>query len=175
MKIKTFGATALAAILTSSIALAAAEWTYSDFDSDGNLELTEQEFTTGLSDNDVFSDWDSDGNSELSDDEFYDGVFSSWDEDDDGIVTENEFYTAGDGWFEDDEYSEFSAWDSDGDGEITDTEFEEATADSGLFEDWAGDDSVIGEDELYDGLYDTADLDDDDVIEEDEDGWFDWF
>ena len=100
---------ALALMLGGGTAFGAAQWTFKDWDSDGNLELTEREFTEGARQAGVYSDWDADASGDVSEDEFYDGVFSSWDADDDGTITENEFASASQSWLEDDELISFDA------------------------------------------------------------------
>ena len=167
---------AMALMLGGGTAFGAATWSFSDWDADGNLELTEREFTEGLQQAGVYGDWDADASGDVGQDEFYGGVFASWDEDDDGQVTENEFMRAGDGWFEDGEYRDFGIWDTSGDGVIDQNEFGTVSAEAGLYDTWnANAGEGIGEDELYSGLYETADYNDDQAVSEDEDGWFDWF
>lgn len=167
---------ALALMLGGGTAFGAAQWTFKDWDSDGNLELTEREFTEGARQAGVYSDWDADASGDVSEDEFYDGVFSSWDADDDGTITENEFASAGQGWFEDDELSSFDAWDTNDDGVLEQDEFDTVANNTEVYGSWDADaDAAVDEDELYTGLYDTADYDDDEVVTEEDDGWFDWF
>lgn len=69
---------------------------YSDWDSDNDGLLTEDEFNELDWDYD-FATWDADSNTYLDAGEFYDGYYNSYDEDENGHWDENEWDDAGDG------------------------------------------------------------------------------
>jgi len=70
--------------------------TYSDWDSDSDGLLTEDEFNEVGWDYD-FVTWDVDGNSYLDGGEVYDGYFNTYDEDENGHWDDGEWDDAGDG------------------------------------------------------------------------------
>lgn len=68
-----------------------------------------------------FSELDSDGNQELSRDEFYGGVadigtYSDWDANSDGLLDENEFNEIGGDW-------DYDTWDADANAYVDSGEF----------------------------------------------------
>lgn len=73
---------------------------YDDWDADANGEISEDEWNTGIEDNFDSYDgdfWDEDGDGVLSEDEFENGLFDTVDENDDDSITEDEF----DSWYDD--------------------------------------------------------------------------
>ncbi|HEX6981495.1 MAG TPA: hypothetical protein VF181_01935 [Balneolaceae bacterium] len=73
---------------------------YDEWDADGNGEISEEEWNTGIEDNfDAYDGeyWDMDGDGVLSEEEFENGLFDTVDEDDDDSITEDEF----DSWYDD--------------------------------------------------------------------------
>lgn len=167
----TATAVGLVALLASGGALAAVEWEFSDWDGDGNLELTEREFTTRATELGLYDEWDVDNDDLLDEDELYGGLYDTWDLDGDGLIGEDEFGESVERWFTETDY-DFAAWDADDDGFLDEDEFRAAIAETGLYDTWIGDAEGIGEEQFYSGYYEVADLDDDDVLTEDEFGWF---
>ncbi len=94
-----------------------------------------------------FSEWDSDGDGAISEEEFNTGfgeneAFNTWDANDDGGLDETEFGTG----FGDREVGEFSEWDESGDGLVDNEEFN-----AGVYGNYDADDSgVIEEPEFGD-------------------------
>ena len=69
----------------------------------------------------TFSDYDSNGNGQISRDEFHGsiadlGVYPNWDTNDDGLLDKNEFGELGQDW-------DYTAWDADADGLVDADEF----------------------------------------------------
>lgn len=62
----------------------------SEWDTDSNGQVSEEEFTAYIKDKDIFSDW-ANGDA-LEEPQFAKGVFRNWDTDDNGVV-ESEEYT----------------------------------------------------------------------------------
>ena len=177
MKTKFFTGAALALILAGNPVLAQ-EW--ADWDTDADLGLTEEEFTAGATEQDVFGGWDADESGVLDEDEFYGGVYNSWDMDDDLQVSEAEFGENDIGWFTeadygDTEYGDYGYWDTDASGYIDEEEYGAGIYDTGLYDRWAGDADGIYEEDFYGGIYGAADYNQDAMLTEDEGGWFDWF
>ncbi|TFL16010.1 EF-hand domain-containing protein [Jannaschia formosa] len=90
-----------AAIAVLGAGPALAQDMMSDWDSDGDGIVNEEEFNEGWnsqwSDGEsAFDTWDGDGDGMLSEDEFNSGVFNSYDADDSGVIEEPEFGDVGD-------------------------------------------------------------------------------
>ena len=117
-------------MLTTALVIPAASfgqattWTYTDWDSDGNLELSNEKFTTGAAETGTFDAWDRDDEVGLSEGEFATSMFSSWDTDDDLQITEEE-YVGVERWHGDDYDTPFTDYDTDTSGYIDPTEFGE--------------------------------------------------
>ncbi|SFG93861.1 hypothetical protein SAMN04488020_10550 [Palleronia marisminoris] len=170
------------AILTTALVIPAASFgqtesfTYTDWDNDGNLELTESEVSAGLSDSGTFDAWDRDEEAGLNEGEFATGMFASWDTDNDVQITEEEYTAGTERWYGTDYATPFSDYDTDTSGYIDRTEFGSAW-DSSYYTQWdADDDSLLSEEEYGAGVYDSADLDTNQVITVEEEGFFEgWF
>ena len=167
----TATAVGLVALLASGGALAAVEWEFSDWDEDGNLELTETELTTGATEVGLYDEWDVDNDDLLDEDELYGGLYDTWDLDGDGLIGEDEFGESVERWLTEADY-DFEAWNTDDNDFLHEDEFRAEIAETGLYDTWVGDAEGIGEEQFYGGYYDVADLDDDDALTEDEFGWF---
>lgn len=63
----------------------------SDWDTDGDGTLSEDELAAGIRDHDRWTEWDQDGDGTLNQTEFNDAVFSAWDDNDDGSIDETEW------------------------------------------------------------------------------------
>lgn len=84
--------TGLGALLVSLAAVPAlAQDSMSDWDSNGDGTISQDEFNTGWGEAGVYDSWDEDGDGALSEDEFNTGVFESYDSDDSGAIEEPEF------------------------------------------------------------------------------------
>jgi Ca2+-binding EF-hand superfamily protein len=87
--------TAAALLLASGVAMAQ----FNEWDTDGDGQVTEEEFMENAEYGDAFSEWDEDGDGMLNEDEFAGGIYSEYDEDGDGYWSDEE-YSA----FEDDDW-----------------------------------------------------------------------
>ncbi|MFN7025497.1 MAG: hypothetical protein ACK4QP_13455 [Pseudorhizobium sp.] len=174
--IKMRSAMLATALLIPTASFGQATWTYTDWDSDGNLELTDKEFQSGFSQAGTFGAWDRDGTAGLSEGEFATGVFASWDADNDLQITEDEYGAGSQRWYGADYATPFTDYDADTSGFIDRTEFGSAW-DNDYYNTWdADDDSLLSEDEYNTGIYGAADLDSNKVITVEEEGWFEgWF
>lgn len=103
--------------------------------------------------------------------------FNDWDYDDDLYLDEDEFYSGlGDLGY-------YDMWDYNGDDYLTEDEWNEGVDqylgaydpdDYGDFSEWDDDDERLSEDEFETNIFDTADLNDDDQVDEEElDTWYD--
>lgn len=165
------------ALLIPAVSFAQAEqWTYTDWDNDGNLELSEDEFHTGFSDTGTFDAWDRDNDGFLNDGEFATGTFADWDADNDLEITEDEYNIGTDRWYGANYNTPYTDWDADSSSSIDRTEFGDAY-DNNDYTTWDTDgDSLLSEDEYNTGLYGTVDRDKDYVVTVEEEGWFEgWF
>jgi hypothetical protein len=155
--------TALALVLAASAPATAVTWTYSDIDQDGNLELSESEFSPAASD--LFAEWDANRDQVIGEDEFYSGLYDTWDADGDGELTEAEFDDGWNTWFSDMDQPDYGGLDSDGDGLLTENEFAQGFGQTQVYSEWTAD-GELSEDQFSSGLYDVYDIDDDDLITE---------
>ena len=146
------------------------------FGEDYGSDLSQDRFQQGLGESGAYGAWDRDDNAMLDQDEFARGVYWSWDADNDQQVTEEEFTAGTDRWFGEDFESAFTDWDADGDGVINQQDFA-ANWDREYYSDWdTNQDAMLDEQEFGQGVYQTADLDRDQVITVEEEGWFEgWF
>jgi hypothetical protein len=124
-KLTTLPALALTtALAVPAMSLAAANWQYTDWDSDGNLEMTSQEFSSGFSEGGTYDAWNRDANDDgLSEGEFATGMFADWDRDNDMRITEDEYDAGAERWYGADYDVSYSDWDADQSGYIEKTEF----------------------------------------------------
>lgn len=100
---------------------------FSNYDADGNGNISKDEFYGSVADVGTYSDWDTDNDGLISDTEFdelgYDWDYDAWDADADGYLDSDEFY---EGYY--------TAYDADEDGHWNDGEWDDA-GERGLF-DW---------------------------------------
>lgn len=99
---------------------------FGDWDLDDDMNLTEDEFSTGIGDH--WGAWDTDRDTYLSEDEFNTSfgtyswytpaLYGDWDADGDDLLSEDEWTTGA-----------FGTWDADGDTYVAENEF-----DTGLFD-----------------------------------------
>lgn len=116
---------------------------------------TETEATEGAAlTTGYFSDWDSDTDSYLNENEFETGWgeqdrWGNWDADDDSFLSEDEFNTAvgNERWYNDSMYAD---WNANNDEYLDENEFR-----TGLFDTWdANDDQRLAQNEFDTGLFD---------------------
>lgn len=165
-----------AALMMPGLAFAQETFVYTDWDNDGNLELSDSEFSEGFGETGTYDAWDRDETAGLSEGEFATGMFSRWDTDNDLQITEEEYEVGTERWYGADYDTPFADYDTDGSGYIDTTEFGE-TWDSDYYSEWDADgDGLLTEEEYTTGVYETADVNDDYVITVEEEGWFEgWF
>ncbi|WP_370159316.1 PRC-barrel domain-containing protein [Limimaricola soesokkakensis] len=157
MRLKTATAMGLALAVTGAMpALAQTTWTYSDIDTDGNLELSSVEFENYSGE--LFGQWDVDGDGTIVEQEFTSGLYDAWDTDADGVLTEAEYTDSWDIWFDDYETIGYDAVDLDSDGLLTEDEFSGGVVNAGLFDSWGG--GPLDEEQFATVLYDVYDSDD---------------
>ena len=164
----------LAAAATA--ALLAAPASAQMFGQDAGSDLEYEQFQTGLGSSGYYDAWDANDDANLSEGEFGTGVYADWDANNDRQITEEEFAQGSKRWFGNDFDTAFNDWDADSDGVIDQQDFGE-NWDSDYYAQWdQNQDSMIDENEFSTGLYNTADLNQDQVITIDEEGWFEgWF
>lgn len=166
------------ALLALSVALAAtparaAEW-FDEWDTDDSGVLDAAEFRAGFGNAGLFERWDGDDDQRLGPEELASGLYGLWDADENGELSVEEWDRAVDRWFgERDVNLSVALWDNDGNGVISREEFAQGLARTDLFARFDADnDALLAQDELVGGLFDTADVNDDEAFEEDEDGLF---
>lgn len=146
------------------------------WDANADGELSVEEFSTGFADTGLYSEWDADGSGSLEVSELREGFYNIHDDNGDGIISEEEW---DDGVFE----TDFQEWDENGDAQLDQEEFTNVF--EGTVGDWdAEGDGNLTENEFSEGVFDTYNLDDDEVLTADEfgslpgdlgeEGWFDF-
>jgi Ca2+-binding EF-hand superfamily protein len=173
---KLSAASLAAALLIPASVYAQETWKYTDWDDDGNLELSTREFNAGFSATGSHEAWDRDGDAGLNEGEFATGMFSRWDMNNDLQISENEYTAGSDRWYDASFNTPFTDYDVDSSGYIDRSEFGGAWQND-TFTVWDGDsDGLITNDEFSTGAFNNADLDSDKVITVEEEGWFEgWF
>jgi hypothetical protein len=161
-------ATAAVALLTGP----AAAQMYEGWDREAGYDG----FAPGLAETGRYSAWDRDDDDLLSENEFSTGMYADWDADNDLGINEDEFAAGSERWYGADHDGDFDVWDEDDSGLIDQNEFG-ANWNSDYYADWdANEDSLLDENEFSTGVYNTADLDADQYISVEEEGWFEgWF
>ncbi|WP_147115257.1 PRC-barrel domain-containing protein [Tateyamaria sp. syn59] len=155
MRLKTATAMGLALAVTGTMpALAQTTYTYSDIDTDGNLELSSVEFQNYSGE--LFGLWDADSDGMIVEQEFLGGLYDTWDDDADGLLTEAEYSDGWDLWFDD--YETIGYGGLDRDGYLTEDEFNDGFMEARLFDNWS--DGELGQEEFATVLYGVYDSDD---------------
>jgi hypothetical protein len=162
-------ALALVLALAPASAMAAAEWTYSDIDADGNLELTDREFEPVS--RGVFAAWDDNRDERMTTGEFHDGLFTAWDADDDMNLTEQEYTEGFAAWFGSDARPAFDEIAGD-DDLIAEDEFAEGLEEADALADFEFGEEGLDAEAFDDALYGVYDRDADDIITTEEYGEF---
>lgn len=160
----------LLSMLTATLACTpqAEEETFSDWDTDADAYVDEEEFSEAFLASDYVSDLDLEGEG-LTYGDLYDVYFHIWDFDNDDALGRQEWQSAVDTYFEDYDavmYGDFDDWDLDDSDQITKNEYMEAMLDTGFFESFdQNQDAIISEDEFTRGVYEYWDTDGDGYIE----------
>ena len=146
------------------------------FGDDYGTDLGYDQFEAGFGETGYYDAWDTDDDAGLTEGEFGSGIYADWDTDNDLQITEEEWQVGTERWYGADYEGNFTEWDADESGFIDQEEFGGGW-DSTYYSEWDTDeDSVLNEEEFGTGLYNTADLDQDQVITVQEEGWFEgWF
>jgi hypothetical protein len=133
-------------------------------------------FHTGFMDTGYYSGWDSNNDNMLAENEFATGVYADWDTDNDLRITEDEYAMGAERWYGTDYDVTYDTWDADSSGYIDQNEFG-TNWNSDYYANWdANSDGMLDENEYSTGVYNTADLDGDEYIAVEEEGWFEgWF
>ena len=144
------------------------------WDVDASGTIGEAEFADGFRGAGLFREWDANGDGQIGSAQFSEGLYGYWDANGDGDLSVDEWDSAVDFWFgEDDVNLAVSEWDEDGDGVISEFEFSEALVETELLARFDGnEDDLLDEPELSAGLFDSADGDDDGLIDMEENGFF---
>ncbi|GGK54637.1 EF-hand domain-containing protein [Salinarimonas ramus] len=169
-------ACSLAALALSVPPATAQTRAFEALDADGDGALGRAEFLAELEGREgLFETFDADADGALAPVEFRDGLYATWDRDDDGALSVSEWDRGVDAWFgEDDVELEVGQWDDDRNGTIEPEEFAEGLDETGLFAGLdASDDALLDDEELYGGVFDRADIDEDEELDEDEGGLLD--
>ena len=176
MKTRTlFTATAVAALLgaTAASAQMLSDSIGPDYDYDT--------FNEGFASTGYYTGLDLDGDSMLSENEYATGLYADYDTDNDVMISEDEFMVGTTRYYGEGMYQggAFADYDADADGFLNQQEFGAfyGTEYTPLFAGQDVDrDGFLNQEEFSTGLYRTADLDQDQIITIEEEGWFEgWF
>lgn len=74
-----------------AVSPALAQEGYSEWDTDGDGAISQEEWSTGFGEAGVYDGWDANDDGVLDEDEFNEGVFSAYDANDDDMIDEQEF------------------------------------------------------------------------------------
>ncbi len=140
---------------------------FSDYDTDGDGFIDEDEFPNTYT-NDLTT-WDADGDGSLSSEEFYNTTFMNTDADDDDLIDEDEWNAGYAGMYGNYADDDFATYDADADGYLDNDEWNTVYVDSDWYETYDADnDAMVTEDEWNTGLYTGWDTDMDGMINETE-------
>ncbi|MBJ6126816.1 PRC-barrel domain-containing protein [Microvirga splendida] len=147
----------------------ATQWTFRNIDSDGNLELTDREFSR-ISGN-IYTGWDANRDSRLTGNEFYTGLYGVFDENRDRRVTQNEFNRGWRNWGISDQQISYGMFDANSDGILDQNEFRTGFDRIGYYDRWDADrDGDLARNEFDTGMFDVWDADSDNALAENEFG-----
>jgi hypothetical protein len=141
----------------------ATQWTFRNIDSDGNLELTDREFSRVS--RDVYGRWDANQDSRLDRNEFYGGLYNVFDTNRDRQVTQNEFNRGWRNWGISDQHVSYGTLDGNSDGILDRNEFRTGFDRFGYYSRWDGDgNGILAQNEFNTGMYDVWDANSDNVL-----------
>lgn len=161
---------------TAAAALVATSASAQLFGDDYGTDLGYSDFEAGFGETGTYGAWDMDDDAGLTEGEFASGVYADWDADHDLQITEDEWDLGTERWYGADYEGAFADWDADESGFLDQEEFG-AGWDSDYYSEWDTDsDALLSEQEFSTGVYNAADLDADEVVTIEEEGWFEgWF
>jgi hypothetical protein len=144
-------------------------------------DLDYDRFNTGLSETGYYGALDRNDDMMLDRSEYATGLYADYDTDNDMMISNDEFemgygrYMGMDGY----DSEMFGTYDANADGFLTQEEFGTYYGDNKIdyYDSMDADaDGFLNEDEYSTGLYNAADLDQDQVLSIEEEGWFEgWF
>ncbi|WP_299819043.1 hypothetical protein [uncultured Jannaschia sp.] len=136
-------------------------------------------FNTGFNETGYYDALDSDSDSFLNEGEFATGLYNDYDRDNDRMVSEEEFGVGTERYRGGDYEASFADYDADTDGFLNQEEFGQFYGSdyTGYYSDLDTDgDAQLSRDEYSTGMYNAADLDRDQVVTVEEEGFFEgWF
>lgn len=145
----------------------ATQWTFRNIDRDGNLELTDREFSRVS--RDVRGRWDANRDGRLDRNEFYGGLSTVFDANRDRRITQDEFNRGWRNWGTSDQQVSYSAFDANGDGVLDQNEFRTGLERMGYYDRWDADrNGTVARSEFNTGMYDVWDVNSDNVLAENE-------
>lgn len=153
-----------------------AEADFGEWDANEDGVINESEYALGFENDGIFEKWDANEDEVLDKDEFGEMFYTLFDVDENDELTVAEFDQGVDSFFGEQAVNlSIPRWDADGDGIISRYEFSQTAGDSELFSMFDGNrDGVLESDEMEDGLFDAADRDVDDELDDDEFLFDDW-
>lgn len=166
----------LALFAALAIGPAHADVDFSEWDANQDEVIDEAEYKGGVENDEIFETWDINDDGILNEDEFGNAFFDMFDMDNDDSLTVAEFDKAVDSFFGEQAVNlSIPRWDGNGDGIISRNEFFQTAGDAELFSLFNENrDEVLEPDELEDGLFEAADRNADDELDEDEFLFDDW-
>lgn len=176
MKTRNLFATAATAALLGATA-ASAQMLSDSIGTDYDYDT----FNEGFASTGYYTGLDADGDSMLSENEFATGLYADFDTDNDVMISEEEFALGTERYYGAEGYmgGDFASYDANADGMLDQQEFGGfyGTEYTPLFAGQDMDqDGMLNADEFATGIYNTADLDQDQIITIEEEGFFEgWF
>ncbi len=144
------------------------ELTFEDFDQNGNMFITLEEFQEVFADY-YYGSWNPDNAEYLKDDDFLQATYRIWDEDKDEKLTEEEYTRGFDYSYGNYIVNDFEGLDSDRDGYIGYNEYSIALMETSFYLDWdIHNDKKLDEEDLAAGIFAQWDIDQSGLIEIDE-------
>lgn len=153
-----------------------AEADFAEWDADEDGVINEAEYAWGFENDEILEKWDANEDEALDEDEFGEMFYTIFDADKDDRLTVAEFDRGVDSFFGEQAVNlSVPRWDANGDDIISRDEFSQTAGDGELFLTFDDNrDGVLESDEMEDGLFDAADRDADDELDDDEflfDNW----
>ncbi|MEQ9196260.1 MAG: hypothetical protein RIE84_05870 [Parvibaculum sp.] len=88
---RTWLGAAIAACFTAVLVAQPAAAGFSEWDSNDDVGIDNDEFGTGFHDRGIYETWDADNDGTMSEREFNEGVYGTYDRDNNGVIDENEY------------------------------------------------------------------------------------